>query len=88
MSGWCLALTGVACDRGGGELGREWYRQGCQLNKHNSFHDFVACAEHLVSSGYTSPSRLVAKGSSAGGLLIGTLDRGLHASSMYHVRVR
>lgn len=66
--GWVIALAHV---RGGGELGREWYRQGCQLNKHNSFHDFVACAEHLVSSGYTSPSRLVAKGSSAGGLLIG-----------------
>jgi oligopeptidase B len=33
----------------------------------------VACAEHVVSAGWTSASRLVARGGSAGGLLMGAV---------------
>jgi oligopeptidase B len=33
----------------------------------------VACAEHLVSTGWTAPQRLVARGASAGGLLMGAV---------------
>jgi len=33
----------------------------------------VACAHHLVSGGWTSPDRLVARGGSAGGLLMGAV---------------
>jgi oligopeptidase B len=56
--------------RGGQELGRAWYEQGRLLNKKNSFTDFIACAEHLVAQGYTSPATLGITGTSAGGLLV------------------
>jgi oligopeptidase B len=61
----------VAHIRGGGELGRAWYEQGKLLAKKNTFTDFVACARHLVKAGWTSADRLVARGGSAGGLLMG-----------------
>ena len=61
----------IAHIRGGGELGRRWYDDGKILNKVNSFTDFVACARHLSAAGWTSPGRLVARGGSAGGLLVG-----------------
>jgi oligopeptidase B len=61
----------IAHVRGGGEMGRRWYDDGKMLRKTNTFTDFVACAEHLVSRGWTSPRRLIARGGSAGGLLMG-----------------
>ncbi|HUZ54132.1 MAG TPA: S9 family peptidase [Streptosporangiaceae bacterium] len=61
----------IAHIRGGGELGRRWYDDGKILNKVNSFTDFVACARHLSAAGWTSSGRLVARGGSAGGLLVG-----------------
>jgi oligopeptidase B len=61
----------IAHIRGGGELGRRWYDDGKMLHKINTFTDFVACARHLASEGWTSPPRLVARGASAGGLLVG-----------------
>ncbi|GGM60855.1 oligopeptidase B [Micromonospora sonchi] len=63
----------VAHVRGGGELGRRWYEQGKMLAKKNTFTDFVACARHLAKSGWTAPDRLVARGGSAGGLLMGAV---------------
>lgn len=63
----------VAHVRGGGELGRQWYEDGKLLHKRNSFTDFVACAEHLVSEGVTTSAQLVAEGGSAGGLLMGAV---------------
>jgi oligopeptidase B len=63
----------IAHIRGGGEMGRRWYDDGKLLRKANTFSDFVACAEHLVSAGWTAPSRLVARGGSAGGLLTGAV---------------
>jgi oligopeptidase B len=59
--------------RGGGELGRAWYREGKLLNKRNTFTDFIACARHLVEDGWTSPASLAVRGGSAGGLLIGAV---------------
>lgn len=41
--------------RGGGEYGEEWHVAGMKLTKPNSWRDFIACAEYLVSKGYTSP---------------------------------
>jgi oligopeptidase B len=61
----------IAHVRGGGELGRHWYDDGKALHKTNTFTDFVACAEHLVTQGWTRPDRLIARGGSAGGLLMG-----------------
>jgi oligopeptidase B len=63
----------IAHVRGGGEMGRRWYEDGKMLTKKNTFTDFVACAETLVSKGWTSASRLVARGGSAGGLLMGAI---------------
>jgi oligopeptidase B len=63
----------VAHIRGGGELGRRWYDEGKLLAKRNTFTDFVACARHLAKSGWTSSDRLVARGGSAGGLLMGAI---------------
>jgi oligopeptidase B len=66
-------MFAVAHIRGGGELGRRWYEDGKLLAKRNTFTDFVACARHLVETGWTAPDRLVARGGSAGGLLMGAV---------------
>ncbi|MEN3306154.1 MAG: oligopeptidase [Micromonosporaceae bacterium] len=63
----------IAHVRGGGEMGRAWYDSGKLLAKKNTFTDFVACARHLAKEGWTSPGRLVARGGSAGGLLMGAI---------------
>jgi oligopeptidase B len=63
----------IAHIRGGGEMGRSWYTNGKLLHKKNTFTDFIACARHLVRQGWTSQDRLVARGGSAGGLLMGAV---------------
>ncbi|WP_295478348.1 S9 family peptidase [uncultured Pseudomonas sp.] len=63
----------IAHVRGGGELGEAWYRAGKQEHKHNTFGDFIACAEHLIACGITRADQLVISGGSAGGLLIGAV---------------
>ena len=68
--GFVFAIAHV---RGGGEMGRPWYDDGKLLHKRNTFTDFIACAEHLVAEGLTAPDRLVARGASAGGLLMGAV---------------
>ncbi|MDH4565568.1 S9 family peptidase [Pseudomonas sp. BN414] len=68
--GFVFAIAHV---RGGGELGEAWYRAGKLEHKANTFHDFIACAEHLIAEGYTSPAQLAVSGGSAGGLLIGAV---------------
>ncbi|MDQ1386013.1 MAG: oligopeptidase [Actinomycetota bacterium] len=68
--GFVFAIAHV---RGGGEMGRQWYESGRLEHKANTFTDFVACAEHLIASGYTSATRLAARGGSAGGLLMGVV---------------
>lgn len=67
------AIYAVAHVRGGGERGRLWYDAGKLARKENSFTDFIAVAERLVAEGWTSPSRLVIQGESAGGLLVGAV---------------
>jgi oligopeptidase B len=61
----------IAHIRGGGEMGRRWYDDGKMLSKINTFTDFVAAARHLAAAGYTRPEKIVARGGSAGGLLMG-----------------
>jgi oligopeptidase B len=63
----------IAHVRGGGEMGRRWYDEGKLFHKQNTFSDFAACARHLISTGWTTPERLVAEGASAGGLLVGAV---------------
>jgi len=66
-------IFAIAHIRGGGELGRRWYDDGKLLNKRNTFLDFIACAKYLSESGWTAPDRLIARGGSAGGLLMGAV---------------
>ena len=78
----------IAHVRGGGEMGRSWYESGRLLHKRNTFNDFCACAEHLVAAGYTAADRLVIRGGSAGGLLMGAalnLRPDLFAAVVAHV---
>jgi prolyl oligopeptidase len=61
----------VAALRGGSEEGQQWHRAGMLDRKQNVFDDFHAAAEHLISTGITSPARLAVWGGSNGGLLVG-----------------
>jgi len=61
----------IAHIRGGQEMGRDWYEDGKMLNKMNTFTDFIACGDYLVSENYVTPDHLYAMGGSAGGLLMG-----------------
>ncbi|MEU7748308.1 S9 family peptidase [Nonomuraea sp. NPDC049158] len=64
-------IFAVAHIRGGGEMGRRWYEEGKLTKKKNTFTDFVAAAKHLKASGWSE--RIVARGGSAGGLLMGAV---------------
>ncbi len=63
----------IAHIRGGEEMGRAWYENGKLLHKRNTFTDFIACAEHLITEKYTASNKLVIQGGSAGGLLMGAV---------------
>ncbi len=58
--------------RGGGELGRGWWDDGHLATKANSFRDFVDVARGLGTGpqAQVDGSRIVARGGSAGGLLV------------------
>ena len=59
--------------RGGGELGRRWYLDGKLEHKQHTFDDVAAAAEHLLDQRYAGPGRIVLRGGSAGGLLVGAV---------------
>lgn len=63
----------IAHIRGGMELGYDWYTQGKLRNKKNTFTDFIAAAEHLIESNYTSKGKITIHGGSAGGMLMGAV---------------
>jgi oligopeptidase B len=66
-------IFAIAHVRGGGALGRAWYEKGKLLYKRNSFTDFIACADYLVTRKYTDTGRIICYGGSAGGMLIGAV---------------
>jgi len=68
--GFVFAIAHV---RGGTERGWRWYREGKLAAKQNTFSDFIAATEHLVTRKFAAPDKVVAQGGSAGGLLIGAL---------------
>jgi len=57
--------------RGGGEFGVEWHEAGQRRNRQNSFDDFLAAAEWLIASGYTTPEKLCIFGGCNSGVLVG-----------------
>ena len=66
-------IFAIAHVRGGAEMGRDWYYQGRQRTKKNTFTDFIDVSRFLIEEGYTSPEHLYARGGSAGGLLMGAV---------------
>jgi prolyl oligopeptidase len=65
--GGVLAFANV---RGGGEYGRTWHEAARTTRRQNAFDDYIAAARWLVAAGYTTPSRLISRGNSNGGLLV------------------
>lgn len=65
--GWPVALCHV---RGGDELGQAWHDAARLQRKAASMHDLVACVRHLHALGYSQPDRTMARGTSAGGLVV------------------
>ena len=63
----------IAHIRGGGELGKPWHDAGRMHQKHNTFGDFIRCAEYLIARCYTSAQKLIIQGGSAGGLVMGAV---------------
>lgn len=63
----------IANIRGGGEYGPAWHQAALKENRQKAYDDFIAVAEHLVSSGLTTPRHLGIRGGSNGGLLVGVM---------------
>ncbi|KAL9666982.1 hypothetical protein QQ045_001326 [Rhodiola kirilowii] len=65
--GWVLAFADV---RGGGGDDSSWHKSGSGLQKKNSIHDFLSCAEYLINENLVHCEQLSAIGHSAGALLV------------------
>ncbi len=59
--------------RGGMERGMKWWKEGKLLNKKNTFEDYIAAGRYLIEKRYTSKSKIIGYGGSAGGLLMGAV---------------
>jgi len=64
-------IFAVAHIRGGGEYGEDWHLAGKLLTKHNTWRDFIACAEYLIAAKYTDTAHIMIEGGSAGGITVG-----------------
>lgn len=64
-------VVAIAHVRGGDDLGYKWYEDAKLLDKKNTFEDFIACSNYLISEKYTSEGNIAIQGGSAGGMLVG-----------------
>jgi len=69
--GWIYAIAHI---RGGSDKGWGWFLDARRFTKKNTFTDFIAAAEHLISTGHVKAGHIVAQGGSAGGLLMGAVN--------------
>jgi oligopeptidase B len=63
----------IAHIRGGDDLGQQWYLDGKQEKRVNTFHDFVDVAKGLIARGFTHEGGIAIAGRSAGGELMGAV---------------
>ncbi len=63
----------IAHIRGGKDKGYRWYKTGKLEQKTNTFKDFIAAGQYLAEQKFTSAGRIVGKGGSAGGMLMGAV---------------
>ncbi|WP_219320951.1 S9 family peptidase [Methylovirgula sp. HY1] len=63
----------IAHIRGGTDKGWYWYIDGKLAKKPNTFSDFIVAARYLIAENYTRTGRIVARGGSAGGMLMGAV---------------
>ena len=61
----------ISHTRGGGEKGDAWHKGGYKKTKPNTWKDFIACTQYIISKKYSSPKKIAAWSASAGGILIG-----------------
>ena len=66
-------IYAIAHIRGGKDKGYRWYTSGKMKSKVNTFTDFIAAGDYLVTQGLTKRGRIVAQGGSAGGMLMGAV---------------
>lgn len=59
--------------RGGGDLGDAWHDAGKMMVKRNTFTDFIAVVDDLVTQKYGARDKVAIEGGSAGGLLMGAV---------------
>lgn len=59
--------------RGGGEYGPRWHQEALREKRQNSFDDFHAVADDLVTQGLAEKKRIAASGRSNGGVLVGAV---------------
>jgi prolyl oligopeptidase len=64
-------LFAVPALRGGSELGEQWHLAGQRQRRQNSFDDFIAAAECLLSRRRSTKGRIAIGGGSNAGLLVG-----------------
>jgi oligopeptidase B len=63
----------IAHIRGGKDKGYRWYKDGKLKKKTNTFKDFISAGRYLADAKFTSAGRIVGKGGSAGGMLMGAV---------------
>ena len=59
--------------RGGNEYGEAWHLDGMLKKKQHTFDDMIAATEWLITNKYSNSNRIVARGGSNGGLLMGAI---------------